>query len=202
MKIILLDNGHGSNTPGKCSPDRSLLEYKWTREMTALIEQKLKSKGVEVRRIVPEDSDISISERCRRVNDVCRKAGSQNVLLISIHNNAAGADGKWHDSTGFSVFVSKNASTRSKEMAKILTNEFLKEELTGNRSVPICRYWTWSWTTQDIGILKGTLCPAVLTENFFKDNKRDVQFLLSAEGKKLIADLHVSGVMKYLNQTQ
>ena len=31
MLTVILDNGHGANTPGKCSPDKSLLEYKWAR---------------------------------------------------------------------------------------------------------------------------------------------------------------------------
>jgi N-acetylmuramoyl-L-alanine amidase len=31
--LVIFDNGHGSNTPGKCSPDKKLLEYKWTREI-------------------------------------------------------------------------------------------------------------------------------------------------------------------------
>ena len=31
--IIIIDNGHGINTPGKCSPDKSLLEWKYTREI-------------------------------------------------------------------------------------------------------------------------------------------------------------------------
>ena len=30
---ILIDNGHGENTPGKRSPDGSLREYAYTREI-------------------------------------------------------------------------------------------------------------------------------------------------------------------------
>ena len=30
---VLIDNGHGSNTPGKCSPDGQLREYAYTREI-------------------------------------------------------------------------------------------------------------------------------------------------------------------------
>ncbi len=47
-------------------------------------------------------------------------------------------------------------------------------------------------------ILKHTKCPAVLTENLFQDNKEDVEFLLSEEGKLAIVNLHVWGIMKYL----
>lgn len=52
---ILLDNGHGVDTPGKRSPDGALREYAWNRLITARI-------------------------------------GKDNVILISIHTNAAGPD--------------------------------------------------------------------------------------------------------------
>ena len=45
MLTVILDNGHGVNTPGKCSPDRSLLEYRWTREMVDLIIKELSKLG-------------------------------------------------------------------------------------------------------------------------------------------------------------
>jgi len=49
-------------------------------------------------------------------------------------------------------------------------------------------------------ILKHTVCPAVLTENLFQDNKDDVDFLLSCEGKKTITDIHVNGIVKYIEK--
>ena len=58
--IVLIDNGHGSNTPGKCSPDRSLREYKWAREIAARIETVLKTKGFDARRIVTEETDVPL----------------------------------------------------------------------------------------------------------------------------------------------
>lgn len=42
-------------------------------------------------------------------------------------------------------------------------------------------------------ILKHTRCAAVLTENFFQDNKQNVDFLLSNEGRESIVQLHVDG---------
>ena len=47
-------------------------------------------------------------------------------------------------------------------------------------------------------ILKHTKCPAVLTENLFQDNREDVDFLLSEEGKQTMVSLHVDAIMKYL----
>ena len=49
-------------------------------------------------------------------------------------------------------------------------------------------------------VLTHTNCPAVLTENLFQDNKRDVEFLLSDAGKHAIERLHVEGILKYLQK--
>ena len=43
--IICLDNGHGVNTPGKCSPDKRLKEYQYAREIVKRLESKLKENG-------------------------------------------------------------------------------------------------------------------------------------------------------------
>lgn len=47
-------------------------------------------------------------------------------------------------------------------------------------------------------ILMHTKCPAVLTESFFQDNKTDVDFLNSEDGKKHLTALHVNGIINYL----
>lgn len=49
-------------------------------------------------------------------------------------------------------------------------------------------------------ILQKTKCAAVLTENLFQDNQSDVDFLLSAEGRKMIVDIHVRGIIKYIER--
>lgn len=191
--IVLIDNGHGINTAGKCSPDKRLREWKWTREIAVQIEAALKEIGVEAKRIVTEDRDITLRERCRRVNAICAKYGSKNVVLVSVHVNAAGNDGKWHDARGFSVWVSKKGSENSKRMARLMYDEAEKRNLKGNRCVPKERYWQANFT-----IITDTYCPAVLTENLFQDNSDDVDFLLSDEGRKAIVDLHVSAIQKYV----
>lgn len=195
---ILIDNGHGDNTPGKCSPDGRLREYAWSRECAKRLVAALKKKGYDAELITPEASDVKLQTRVSRVNNICKAVGARNCLLVSIHNNASGSDGKWHDACGWSVFVSKNASENSKKLARMLTAEAMKRELMGNRSVPIQKYWTWSWTNKDIYILEKSACPAVLTENMFQDHKGDVDYLMSEEGMTELVDLHVDGITKYV----
>lgn len=192
--IVLIDNGHGINTPGKCSPDKTLYEWKYTREIAAELVSQLNELGYKAVQLVTESKDISLSQRCRRVNEYCVKYGSSNVLLISIHVNAAGSDGKWHNASGWSGWVYTKSSLKSRILAQTLYQEAKKRKLQGNRSVPKGEYWTANFQ-----ILRDTNCPAVLTENLFQDNKREVEYLLSEEGRKNIVDLHLQGIINYLN---
>lgn len=190
---ILIDNGHGSDTPGKRSPDGKFREYRYTREIAATIVEELQMAGFDAERIVTEDTDISLKERCRRVNEWCRKLGAQNVLLVSIHNNAAGSDGKWHDARGWSVHVSLNASTRSKELAKCLISSCERQGIKVRKHSQQEPWWP-----QNLAMCRDTQCPAVLTENLFQDNQADVTFLFSQAGRDAIIQTHVDGIIKYI----
>lgn len=193
MVKILIDNGHGENTPGKCSPDKRLREYAYAREIARRVEKCLKCKGYDAQRIVEEETDIPLSVRCKRVNDICKQVGTKNVLLVSIHNNAAGADGKWHAARGFSAHVGLNASSKSKMLAQYLWNEAIQQGLKGNRSVPAAPY-----IAQNLAICRDTACPAVLTENLFQDNEEDVELLLSEEGKEKVTATHVNAIVEFI----
>lgn len=191
--IVLIDNGHGSDTKGKMSPDGRLKEYAWTREIAMSIAAVLAGYNVKAHLLTPETIDIPLTERVRRVNQMCAKYGADNVLLISIHNNASGSDGKWHDAMGWSVYVAPNSSSQSRTLAQLLYTEAERKCVQGNRAVPPCKYWVGNFA-----IVRDTNCPAVLTENLFQDNKLDVDYLLSATGKSRIIALHVDAILKYV----
>ena len=195
--IVLIDNGHGINTPGKRSPDKKLFEYKYTREIATLIETELKKANVTVIRVVTENEDIRLSERVARINKACKRFGSRNCCAISLHIDACASDGNWHSASGFSVRVSKNASDKSKKLAKCIYEQAERASLKGNRSVPPEKYWV-----QDLAICRETNCAAVLTESLFQDNKHDVEFLLSENGKNTIVQLHVKGILDYIKSQQ
>ena len=195
--VVIIDNGHGKNTPGKCAPDKSLFEWQWTREIAAMLCMRLYGiSTIQTVILVPEEHDISLKERVRRVNTIVHdaKIAGKEVLLISIHINAAG-HGTWKTASGWSVWVSNNASDKSKLFAQIAYSEALSLHLKGNRVVPKEQYWS-----SNFYILKNTLCPAVLTENMFMDNQDDVEFLKSEKGKETIVQLHYNAILKYIEK--
>lgn len=191
---VILDAGHGRDTAGKRSPDGRLLEYAYAREIAVRLERELKAWGYDAQRIVPEENDISLKERCNRANRIYAAAGKK-AILVSIHCNAAGADGKWHDARGWSAYVSRNASKKSKELACRLIDAAETQGLKVRRYSQDEPYWT-----QNLAICRDTNCPAVLTENLFQDNREDVDYLLSEKGKQTIVELHVQGIMAYLGK--
>jgi len=191
---ILLDNGHGADTKGKRSPDGRLLEYKYAREIAERIERELKAKGYDAQRIVPEQNDVPLPERARRVNEICGRVGTDNVIFISIHCNAAG-NGQWLKARGWSAFTSKGQTK-----ADILANHLYaaaENVLAGHKIRKDMSDGDPDWE-EGFYVLRKTKCPAVLTENLFQDNKEDVAFLLSEEGKEAIVKLHVDGIVSYL----
>jgi N-acetylmuramoyl-L-alanine amidase len=195
-RIILIDNGHGVDTAGKRSPDGSLREYAWAREIAVRIEGELLRRGYNAVRIVSESEDISLPERTRRVNDICRRYGRDNVVLVSVHVNASGC-GEWEHARGWSAYTNKGI-TLSDKLASYLYDAAEKYLLQGTKLRKDMSDGDADWE-EGFYILRHTLCPAVLTENLFMDNKDDLAILQSEEGKNAIVSLHVEGIIKYLN---
>lgn len=78
---ILIDPGHGVNTPGKRSPDGSFLEYAFNRDIAQRLATSITSLNsltspyslmLSAQVLVPELEDIPLRERCNRVNRICR----------------------------------------------------------------------------------------------------------------------------------
>lgn len=193
---ILLDNGHGENTAGKRSPDGILLEYKYTREIAQEIENELKKLGYDAERIVRETVDVPLAERVRRVNEICGKHGKSNVILVSIHCNASG-NGEWMKARGWSAYTSKG-STKSDELATSLYMA-AEKNFAGQRIRKDYSDGDPDWE-ENFYILRKTKCAAVLTENFFQDNKEDVSYLISLLGRKAIVRTHVEGIINFLEK--
>ena len=207
-KVIILGTAHLRTTPGKCSPDKRLREYAYSREIVSMLESELKHRGhtvyVDYRATDPNAQMKSASARVEQskelayrvgiVNKICKEYGAKNCVYVSVHVNAAGGGGKWHDARGFSVFVSPNASANSRLLAQLFLKEAISMRLTGNRYIPSRGYWE-----SNLYVCRHTLCPAVLTENLFQDNKEDVDFLLSDDGKQAIVDLHRKAIEDYIS---
>lgn len=196
---VLIDNGHGIETPGKRSPDGRFREYKYNREIAAAIVEHLQLRGYDAELLVPEEEDISLEERARRVNRITCQIGRPvtDTFLVSIHVNAAGNGKKWLNATGWCAYTyyghseSDNlANCLYRAAGRHLKGHYLRKDSTdGDPDFEAPFY-----------ILKYTYCAAVLTENGFMDNQLSLEFLESEEGKKAIVALHVEGIIAYIQE--
>lgn len=195
-RVVLIDNGHGVETPGKRSPDGMFREFSWAREMADMVVSALNDIGITAFLLVKERNDVSLSERVNRVNAYCRRYGTANVILVSIHNNAAGNGKDWMSARGWECWTSVG-QTKADKLASIFYDK-ARFYLPRGTKIRTDKTDGDDDKESNFYILKNTMCPAVLTENFFQDNKEDVAILKSTEGKQAICRVHVEAIKAYL----
>jgi N-acetylmuramoyl-L-alanine amidase len=191
--IVLLDNGHGKETAGKRSPVWSdgsqLFEWEFNRDIVRRIAEKLEADGIPYRVLVPEETDISLTERARRANEYAKEFNGK-AYVLSIHANAGGG-------TGWEVYTSLG-QTPSDAIATVFFEE------AGREFVPDGWRMRSDYSDGDpdkeanFAILTKTTCPAILTENFFMDTEKDCRFIMSDNGRERIANMHVAAIKRVL----
>ena len=198
MKLtLLLDPGHGKDTPGKRSPDGKLLEWKFSRDVANRIIEWAPKFGIKAVNIVPEDTDIALSDRANRANKYIKEHRDEKCILVSIHGNAAGNGSQWMSARGWEAWTTVG-KTKSDTFA-----EFLYEAATfvfpPNTKLRTDRTDGDKDKEKNFTVIYKAACPAVLTENFFYDNQEDCIFMLSRDGIDAIARLHLLGAKRYFD---
>lgn len=195
MKIFI-DNGHGQFTAGKRSPDGQFREYWYNRIVARRVTAKLQALGYDAELLVPEDDDISLKERCHRVNTWCLLHGKANAICVSIHFNAYGNGQEWTQPSGWSIYTSEG-NTAADRLANCIADAAAKHlpsmKLRGDYSDGDIDY------EEGFYILKHTMCPAVLTENGYMTNEQECRWLQTEEAIDSIAMTHVEGITEYIN---
>ena len=198
---VLLDNGHAKPTKDKHSPlfedGRQLLEYEFNRDIVKRITILLDKEKISYKIITPEvDYDVPLSTRAKRANEYCDKFGKDRCLFISVHANAMNVN-KWSDHRGWSVWTTKG-KTKSDEYADIFYKE-AKKILPKYKMSVISDLSDSDYDFEEnFTVIYKTKCPAVLTENLFMTNKKDCEFLMSDEGRDVIAKIHVNAIKKII----
>ena len=194
---VLIDPGHGINTPGKRSPDGRFFEYLWNRQVADMLLVNLVANGIDAVIIVTETNDIPLRTRAMRANKKCDLYGTKNVILVSIHANAAGMGDRWMNATGWSCYTTKGV-TKSDRLAECLYESFQDEfpEKRMRRDLSDGD----SDIEEDFYIIKKTRCPAVLLENFFYDNKEECAWLLLEDTKERVAFAATRGIIRYIDR--
>lgn len=202
FKKILLDNGHGINTAGKRSPDGTFLEYEFNRDIVARILRKADIYSTNTQNdimdffvvLVPEIEDIPLGTagskydcRVKRANDLWTK--EPDTLLVSIHANAA-SSGEWKNAKGFGVFYDQKHGEKIVPVAEAFVrhiNEKSLEAVLHPYSMPVRGNKGLVKTNMQYSIIAFPYCQSLLLELGFMDNKEEVEYLKSNEGREEIA---------------
>ena len=198
---IILGTAHLSSTPGKRSPDGKFREYAYSRKVCREVAKRLREAGVDcVIDYIDDDmpglnSSQELVKRVQIVNAIAKKI---DCLYVSIHVNASAKNG-WDKATGFAVYTSPG-ETKSDILATDIFDEATKLLKPIGKSLRKDMSDSDPDFEENFYVLRKTLCPAVLTENFFQNTKSDVEWLESEEGFKAVVTYHVNGILTYLNR--
>lgn len=190
--IVLLDNGHGGlingvyQTAGKrkdWGDEGVIYEGEFNRAIVNGIIEQLTLLKIPYVNLAPEYGDVRLETRVRRAN----LYPASDSFYLSIHSNAGGGHG--------SEFFTSPGNTRSDAIATILGIEYKRE-------FPDRRLRT-DFSDGDLDkerrfyVLTKTKMPAVLTENFFMDNRKEFNSILNTrEGRQKIVDYHVKAIVR------
>ena len=198
---LLIDNGHGMETPGKRSPllpnGRRLYEWEFTRRVAKKCAELAYLFKLNVVILVPEDNDVSLTERANRANRYVDSHRNEKCVLLSIHGNAAGNGVSWSSARGWEAWTTIG-KTNSDKLAECLYNAG-KELLPADTKFRTDKGDGDQDKESNFTVIYKAKCPAVLTENFFYDNQEDCKYMLSNEGIDSIARLHLAGARDYFS---
>ena len=188
--LVILDAGHGIDTPGKRSPVWSngtqLFEWKFNRNIVDYIIGYLEVANISYVKLIEESQDISLKERVDRINSIFKEYKDKyKIYLVSIHGNAAD---NAPTANGIEVFTSIG-ETKSDTIAEVFYSKLknLGWKMRPNRS-------NKGGKEENFYILKNSHCPAILTENGFYTNEEECKKMLDYYWQKEIALAHYKAI--------
>jgi N-acetylmuramoyl-L-alanine amidase len=194
--LWILDNGHGGiidgvyQTAGKRSPvwedGSQLFEGEFNRAIVDRLVKMCAEKGIECVNLVDTQEDISLSKRTEKANDIYRERADKGgkCIYVSVHANGFSKE----SANGWSVYTSEG-ETKSDIIASVLAekaeiefpNEKMRKDTRDGDADKESNFW----------VLRKTVMPAILSENFFMTNHNNCHsYLLSEEGRDRIAKIH------------
>ncbi|MDW0116532.1 N-acetylmuramoyl-L-alanine amidase [Sporosarcina thermotolerans] len=170
MVKIVLDAGHGLNTPGKRSPDGER-EWCFNNEVINACTEKLATyENVQVMRVDDPTGKTDVSLRKR--TDLANRWNAD--IYVAVHHNAN--TGKWGSWTGVETYVmdSPTVGSTSLKLARLVGPQIAKAMGLKDRGVKRANFH----------VLRETKMPAILTEGGFMDSLIDIKALRSKEKLK------------------
>jgi N-acetylmuramoyl-L-alanine amidase len=173
---IMLDAGHGFNTPGKRSPN-GMREYEFTRAVAEYAKNSLGNyQNITVYFAHSDERDVPLKERTDKANQL-------NVdAYVAIHANAYGSS--WNTANGIETYVFPTKPKEAYELAQMIQKNLVISTGLTDRGVK----------TADFHVLRESHMTAVLTECGFMTNEREAELMLSDMYRKTCAEAIVKAL--------
>lgn len=196
--LWLFDNGHGGiidgeyQTAGKRSPrwpdGEILYEGVFNRAIVDRLMKLCADAGIDAVNLVDTEEDVPLSKRTDKANDISRQQADKDgkpCIYVSVHANGFSSE----EANGWAVYTSVG-ETKSDKIATILyekaeaefPGEYFRKDTHSDGDVDQeSNFW----------VLRKTVMPAILSENFFMTNSDNChKYLLSEEGRDRVAKIH------------
>ena len=191
MNLLILDAGHAFDTKGKNNASQNFYEWEFNNDMQHKIKARCEALGIKVFLTNPNPStvsDIALSTRANLANDYWIKNNKCKAIFISIHANAFSNS----NTRGTETYHASNASTTSKNFAKVLNNEIVKtmkelDPTSKDRGVK----------TENFTVIYKASMPSVLCEYGFYSNLEDLKILKN--NKDELVEATVKAICSYFN---
>ena len=193
MNLLILDAGHSFNTKGKCNAKENFYEWEFNNDMQYKIKKRCEELGIKVFLTNPNPdkvSDIPLSTRASLANDYWLRNSKPKSIFISLHANAFSNE----SARGTETYIAKNASTTSKNFAKVLNDNIVKvmKEIdpdAKDRGVK----------TENFTVIYKAVMPSVLVEYGFYSNLDDLKILKNNRNE--LVEATVKAVCSYFGVT-
>ena len=183
---VTIDPGHGGKFPGAVGPT-GVKEKDVVLSIALTLQQDLLELGAEVQMTRATDVEVlpggTLREDLKARVDLANSWPAD--LFISIHANSA----ENTQASGTESYVAKQASDRSKSLAKLIQQRMIEDVKLNDRGVK----------TSDFYVIKNTRMPATLLEAGFLSNAAEEQKLADPATQALFAHAISKGVADYFN---
>jgi N-acetylmuramoyl-L-alanine amidase len=182
---IMLDAGHGLNTPGKRTPDDSMREFQFNSAVAEYTKELLlcyEDVTVDFAHDPSGNIDISLLARTNTANS------KKVVVYVSIHGNAFGSG--WGDANGIETFIHPTNNTAiSRKLANLVQKKLIAATGLRDRGVK----------TANFHVLRETDMPSILVEGGFMTNQTEAALMKSESYRRKSSSAIASALAEFYN---
>ena len=161
---VVLDAGHGYETPGKRTSDGFMREWEFNSDVAIHVRNILAAyDNVEVKFVhdTTRLADVSLTHRVNQANSW--KAD----VYVSIHANAHGDGKTWTSAKGIETFVHTSKPAEAVQLAEKVQRKLIEKTGRVDRGVKFAKYQ----------VLDDTHMTAILCECGFMTNQEEAELL-------------------------